>query len=447
MLITARFNTLFTRSAHRWYIKIRQAHGHQSWTWWKTQIIDQWANDSWRFKVKTSFESAKINAYKDKSLPLFFQQKYRLTVLYPDMLELMIHRKIQRQCEGDLEHADKRRTNEKSSEEDIINILEEVTTRTRIGSSWVNLKKRFNTPWKDYVDKNTKGSSNKMNSHPIEKQESELSSLLYDHKEAFASDKEPLGEIVGHEVDIILNIERPYPPLLRRSEYPESPKSREELELHIKELLDLGVIRKVGHNEEGEITSKVIVGWHNEKSRMAGHSRALSTYTFPDRYPIPKIQIALTQIFQAVYISTMDSLKGFNQTVVTQRARKYLRIIVHCGVYEYLRMPFGIKNAPSQFQRMMNDIFDEISEGWLITYIDDIIVCSKTWEEHIYRSSRVLGKIQSVSMEISLKKCHSGFKELKSLGPVVSGISLGTDKNKVAAVLLKPIPQNKKEIQ
>ncbi|MBW0513624.1 hypothetical protein O181_053339 [Austropuccinia psidii MF-1] len=72
----------------------------------------------------------------------------------------MIHRKILRQCGGDLEHAFKRRTTEQSSAEDIINILEEVITRTRIGSSRVNLKKRINTPWKDSLDKNPKGNSN-----------------------------------------------------------------------------------------------------------------------------------------------------------------------------------------------------------------------------------------------------------------------------------------------
>ncbi|MBW0547701.1 hypothetical protein O181_087416 [Austropuccinia psidii MF-1] len=177
---------------------------------------------------------------------------------------------------------------------------------------------------------------------------------------------------------------------------------------------------------------------------MVGDFRALNTYTVPERYPIPKIQISLTQISQAVYIRTMAALKGFHQNVVTPRARKYLRIIVYCGAYEYLRMPFGIKNAPSHFQRIMNENFPEdISKGWLIIYIDDIIVCSKTWEEHMCRLSRMFTKIQSVSMKISLKNCHFGFKQLKPLGHVVSGLSLGIDKTKVAAVLLK---QNKKEI-
>ncbi|MBW0554464.1 hypothetical protein O181_094179 [Austropuccinia psidii MF-1] len=122
--------------AHRWDIKLRQVHGSQSWTWWKTQIIKKWANDAWRFEVETAFESGKFNADKDKALPWFCQQKDRLTALYPDM------------------------TTEQSSAEDIINILEEVTTRTRIGSSRVNLKTRFNTPWKDSVDKNSRENSN-----------------------------------------------------------------------------------------------------------------------------------------------------------------------------------------------------------------------------------------------------------------------------------------------
>ncbi|MBW0498489.1 hypothetical protein O181_038204 [Austropuccinia psidii MF-1] len=99
--------------------------------------------------------------------------------------------------------------------------------------------------------------------HLTDKQENELYSLLYDHKGAFASDKEPLGAIIGCEFDIILNIERPYPPLLRRPAYPASHKSREALETHVKELLDLGVIRKVSHNEEVEITTPVIVAWNN----------------------------------------------------------------------------------------------------------------------------------------------------------------------------------------
>ncbi|MBW0518422.1 hypothetical protein O181_058137 [Austropuccinia psidii MF-1] len=79
-----------------------------------------------------------------------------------------------------------------------------------------------------------------------------LIDLSFKYKNAFATDKEPLGAIIGHEVDIILNVEKPYPPLLGRPGYPASPRARKALEVHIKGLMDLGVLTKVGHNEQVE---------------------------------------------------------------------------------------------------------------------------------------------------------------------------------------------------
>ncbi|MBW0566133.1 hypothetical protein O181_105848 [Austropuccinia psidii MF-1] len=142
--------------------QIKAITWNQSWSWWKTQIINKWANDAWRFKVETAFESSKLNSDKDKELPWVFQQKDRLTALYPDMSEFMIHSKILRQCGGYLEYAVKSRTTEQWSAEVIIHILAEVPTRTRIGSSRVNLETSFNTPWKDSLDKNPKQNSNNM---------------------------------------------------------------------------------------------------------------------------------------------------------------------------------------------------------------------------------------------------------------------------------------------
>ncbi|MBW0514062.1 hypothetical protein O181_053777 [Austropuccinia psidii MF-1] len=176
-------------------------------------------------------------------------------------------------------------------------------------------------------------------------------------QKCLCTDKEALGAIIGHEVDIILNVEKPYPPLLRIQAYPASPRAREALEAPIKELMDLGVLRKVGHNEQVEVTTPVIIAWHNGKSRIVGEFRALNTYTIPDRYPILRIHETLTQLSQAKFITAMDALKGFHQNVLTDNAKKLLRIIVHCGIFEYLRMPFVIKNEPSHYQRMMNTIF------------------------------------------------------------------------------------------
>ncbi|MBW0582253.1 hypothetical protein O181_121968 [Austropuccinia psidii MF-1] len=166
------------------------------------------------------------------------------------------------------------------------------------------------------------------------KMRNELIDVLYTYNNSFASDNEPLGAIKGHEVDITLNIDRPYPAVLRIQAYPASPRAREALEKHIQELIQLGVLWKVGHNEEVEVTTPVIIAWHNDKSRMVGDFRALNTYTVPDRHPIPRIQESLTQLSKSKYIALMDALKGFNQNVLTPKAKKLLRIITHCGIYE-----------------------------------------------------------------------------------------------------------------
>ncbi|MBW0569916.1 hypothetical protein O181_109631 [Austropuccinia psidii MF-1] len=95
----------------------------------------------------------------------------------------------------------------------------------------------------------------------------------------------------------------------------------------------------------------------------------------------------------------------------------------------------------------MNTILPtELSEGWLIIYMDDIIICFDSCAFHLERLARVLHKVAGVNMKISLTKCNFCFEELKALGNVVSGLSLGIDKRKVAAVLLKSIPHNKKEM-
>ncbi|MBW0555940.1 hypothetical protein O181_095655 [Austropuccinia psidii MF-1] len=185
----------------------------------------------------------------------------------------------------------------------------------------------------------------------------ELIDVLYTYNNAVASDNESLGAIKGHGVDITLNIDRTYPPVLRIPTYPGSPRARQALEKNIKELIQLGVLRKVGHNEEVEVKTPVIIAWNKDKSRMVGDFRALNTYTVPDRYPIPRIQETLTQLSKAKYITSIDALKGFHQIFLIPQAKKLLRIITQCGIYEYLRIPFGIKNAPSHCQRMMNTIF------------------------------------------------------------------------------------------
>ncbi|MBW0540311.1 hypothetical protein O181_080026 [Austropuccinia psidii MF-1] len=110
---------------------------------------------------------------------------------------------------------------------------------------------------------------------------------------AFDIGIEPLGKIKGPDIEIYLDVERSYPPMLRRPPYPASLETRKEIQKHINEILDMDVIRKISHNEIVEITTPVLITWHDGKSRLCGDFRALNNYTKADRYPIPRIPHAL----------------------------------------------------------------------------------------------------------------------------------------------------------
>ncbi|MBW0477821.1 hypothetical protein O181_017536 [Austropuccinia psidii MF-1] len=275
-----------------------------------------------------------------------------------------------------------------------------------------------------------------------------LLKILRKNRQAFAFGEEPLGKIRGHDIELYLDVERPYPPMLRRPPYPEILESRKEIEKHLNELLEMDVIRKIGHNEIVEIITPVLITWHDGKSRLCGDFRALNNYTKGDRYPIPRIPHALDKLAKAKCITKMDCMKGLHQNGAKPNSMKLLRIICHMGIYEYTRMPFRIKNAPAHFQRMRETIFkEEILERWMVVYIDDIIIYSETWEDHVQYIDRVLSKCTPINLKISLKKCNFGQQELLALGHKLSGLSLAIDHNTVAAVLQKPVPKRVKEIQ
>ncbi|MBW0494155.1 hypothetical protein O181_033870 [Austropuccinia psidii MF-1] len=258
----------------------------------------------------------------------------------------------------------------------------------------------------------------------ISKQKLSLLKMLKQNRPSFAIGKDPLGKIRGHDIELYLDGKRPYPPILRRPPYPASLETRKEIEEHINELLDMDFIRKIGHNEIMKITTPFLITCHDGKSRLCGDFRALNNYTKSDRYPIPRIPHALDKLEKGKYITKMDFMKGLHQNGVKPNSIKLLRVICHMGIYEYTRIPFGIKHAPAHFQWMMDTIFQEILEGWMVVYIYDIIIYSEMLEDYVQYIDKVI-----------------------TLGHKVSGLSLEIDQNKVAAVLQKPLPRKIKEMQ
>ncbi|MBW0543983.1 hypothetical protein O181_083698 [Austropuccinia psidii MF-1] len=139
----------------------------------------------------------------------------------------MINMKISRSCGGELEHSISFRCVEPFSTEDYINEMEDISTQKRIGKTWtinpMESKAVSKYPKEDEIPENPVLKCHKC-------MRPDLIDVLYTYKHAFASDNEPLGTIRGHDVDITLNIDRPYSPVLRRPAYPESPRAREALE-------------------------------------------------------------------------------------------------------------------------------------------------------------------------------------------------------------------------
>ncbi|MBW0534807.1 hypothetical protein O181_074522 [Austropuccinia psidii MF-1] len=138
------------------------------------------------------------------------------------------------------------------------------------------------------------------------KQKLHLLKMLRKNRAEFAIGEEPLGKIRGHDIELHLDVERPYSSMLRRPPYQASLETRREIEKHINEVLDMDFIRKIGHNEVVEITTPGLITLHDGKSRLCGDSRALNNYKKADRYPIPRISHALDKLAKAKYITKMD---------------------------------------------------------------------------------------------------------------------------------------------
>ncbi|MBW0561091.1 hypothetical protein O181_100806 [Austropuccinia psidii MF-1] len=191
------------------------------------------------------------------------------------------------------------------------------------------------------------------------KQVLSLLKIPRENRPTFAIGEEPLGKIRCHDIALYLDVGRPYPPMLRRPPYKAILKTRKEIEKHFNELPDMDVIRKIGHNEIVEFTTPILITWDAGKSTLCRDFRALKNYTKGDRYPIPRIHHSLDKLEKAKHITKMDCMKGFHQNGVKQNSIKLLRIICHMGIYEYTKMPFGIKYAPAHFPSMIDTIFQE----------------------------------------------------------------------------------------
>lgn len=171
-----------------------------------------------------------------------------------------------------------------------------------------------------------------------------------------------------------------------------------------------------------------------KKWRVVVDFRKLNENTIPDAYPLPNIEDILGQLGNSKYFSTLDLANGFHQIMVDERDKPKTAFSTCQGHYEFNRMPFGLRNAPPTFQRLMNKVLTGLIGNRCLVYLDDIIVYGANLKKHNSRLLEVFQMLSKFNLKLQPNKCKFLNKEVMYLGHVISEKRSSPDPNKVSAI-------------
>jgi hypothetical protein len=199
---------------------------------------------------------------------------------------------------------------------------------------------------------------------------------------------------------------------------------------------------------DSEWTSPVLLVKKKDNTfRFCVDYRKLNEITIPDKYPIPRIDETLTLLSGMKFFTILDLKSGYWQLSMHPNSRKYTAFLSNFGKYSWNVMPFGLKNAPSTFQRMMDKIFSKEILNFILLYLDDIIIYSRTWKEHIEHLKCVFNRLSEHNLQINIQKCKFGRSEVKYLGHIISINGITPDIEKIDAIKSMKTPNNIKQLQ
>ena len=175
--------------------------------------------------------------------------------------------------------------------------------------------------------------------------------------------------------------------------------------------------------------------------------RELNNITIKNKYPLPRIDDLFDQLRGAVVFSKVDLRSGYHQLKIKEADVSKTAFRTRYGHYEFLVMPFGITNTPATFMDLMNRVFKECLDKFVIVFIDDILIYSKSIQEHEQHLRMVLETLRRNRLYAKFTKCEFWLERVHFLGHVVSREGISVDPSKVEAVSTWPVPKNVTEIR
>ena len=269
-----------------------------------------------------------------------------------------------------------------------------------------------------------------------------LHGLLVKHNKIIPNDDVELTStpVATHDIVLEAGVRPIYIPAYRQSH-----DKRELVEGIVEDMLKKGIVRP---SKSPWNSPLLLVPKANGKWRAVVDYRRLNKVTVPDRYPIPVMLDLLRDVGRGnYYFSSIDLTSGFWQVDLTERSRALTAFSTPRGHYEFLKMPFGLKGSPPTFARIMNHVFHGLIGKTLHVYLDDILVCSKTKEEHLAQLDLVFTKLKEAHLLINPEKCKFLRSKLVFLGHVLDNEGLKTTDDKVKAIQQYPTPKSVTEVR
>jgi hypothetical protein len=266
----------------------------------------------------------------------------------------------------------------------------------------------------------------------------EVQSLLREFADVFADLPPglPPDRGIGHTINT-----GDQPPIARPM-YRMSPKEKLCAENMVKELIDKGWIKPSHSPYSSPI---LFVEKKDGGLRMCTDYRAINNQTIKDRYPLPRIDDLLDRLLGACVFSSLDLQSGYHQIRIADSDVPKTAFLTHCGLYEYLVLPFGLSNAPAAFQRVMNKIFHGLA--YVVCYMDDLLVFSTSVSQHQRHLAQVLALLREHRFYAKLSKCSFFQSETRFLGHVVSAQGVHVNPDKVKVIQDWPEPTSATEVR